>query len=456
MNWANPPIGPRSSFDGAGPARVGVAALVVLMTAGALAIALYEYPPPSLPLLAVGGLGAVGVLALAVARLDAAVALGFVMLGVVKIEPAPVDLIFIAVVAVAAVTGRFDLSRVPRFSLIAVGFFLSLTVLSMIEAVDPYRAAFFASISLYLAVFSIWFAGYLNSPRRARLVVLAYLAIAVLSAALGALALYGGLPGGEIFLYDGARAQALFKDPNVFGPFLIPIALILLEELMQPRLLRMRAATKSLLLMILVLGVVVSFSRAAWLNLAVGIAVILFITLLRSEGARRGVVLLLVLASGGLVVGTVVAATGADDFIAERASVQGYDTERFSAQETGVELARAHPLGIGPGQFDVVSPVAAHSSYVRVLTEQGFVGVLSFLAIAVGTLLMALRNAVIGRDTYGIGSAALLGAWCGLLANSLFVDTLHWRHLWLVAGLIWAGSMRRQWARGEEADPRFA
>ena len=40
----------------------------------------------------------------------------------------------------------------------------------------------------------------------------------------------------------------------------------------------------------------------------------------------------------------------------------------------------------------------------------------------------------------GIGSTALLAAWAGILANSVFVDTLHWRHLWLVAGLIWAAS----------------
>jgi hypothetical protein len=49
-----------------------------------------------------------------------------------------------------------------------------------------------------------------------------------------------------------------------------------------------------------------------------------------------------------------------------------------------------------------------------------------------------------GSDTYGISAAALLAAWCGLVANSFFVDTLHWRHLWLVAGLIWAGAMRRK------------
>jgi hypothetical protein len=36
----------------------------------------------------------------------------------------------------------------------------------------------------------------------------------------------------------------------------------------------------------------------------------------------------------------------------------------------------------------------------------------------------------------------LLGAWCGLLANSAFVDTLHWRHLWFVAALIWVAATR--------------
>ncbi|HEX6390210.1 MAG TPA: hypothetical protein VFZ89_12195, partial [Solirubrobacteraceae bacterium] len=59
------------------------------------------------------------------------------------------------------------------------------------------------------------------------------------------------------------------------------------------------------------------------------------------------------------------------------------------------------------------------------------------------TLGAAARNATLGRGTYGIGSSALLGAWCGLLANSFVIDTLHWRHLWIVAALVWAGTMRR-------------
>ncbi len=97
-------------------------------------------------------------------------------------------------------------------------------------------------------------------------------------------------------------------------------------------------------------------------------------------------------------------------------------------------------FGIGPGQFEVLTPVVSHNTYVRTLGEQGVLGLFTFVSLMFATLVVAGRNAVAGRDTYGIGSAPLLGAWTGLAVESFFVDTLHWRHLWVVAGLIWAGS----------------
>ena len=106
-------------------------------------------------------------------------------------------------------------------------------------------------------------------------------------------------------------------------------------------------------------------------------------------------------------------------------------------------------MGVGPGQFEYHSPVASHSTFVRVFAEQGFMGLLLWVALLLATLVLALRNVVLGRDTYGIGSAALLGAWCGLVFNSAVVDTLHWRHLWVVIALVWAGA-----ARGSTTRPR--
>jgi O-antigen ligase len=137
-----------------------------------------------------------------------------------------------------------------------------------------------------------------------------------------------------------------------------------------------------------------------------------------------------------------VSVTGSANFLSERARLQSYDTSRFNAQETGLQLVAAYPFGVGPGQFESYVPVSAHSTYVRALAEQGVLGVVTIFGLIVVTLVLAGRNAVLGRDTYGLGSAALLGAWCGLMANSAFVDTLHWRHFWLVAALIWAGSMQ--------------
>ncbi len=257
------------------------------------------------------------------------------------------------------------------------------------------------------------------------------------------LALFLPYPGHDLLTGESAsRAQGLFKDPNVFGPFLIPAALILLEESLRPRLLGLRRVVSVALLAVLVLGVVFAYSRAAWLNLVVAVCVMLAVMALRADAGRSAAGALALIAAVAAVGGATVVLTGSAGFLQERAQLQSYDTQRFSAQRTGVELAEEHTLGIGPGQFENASPVSAHSIYVRALAEQGPLGLAVLVMLLGSTLLLACANAVSGRDAYGVGAAVLLGAWCGLLANSAFVDTLHWRHLWFVAALIWVAARR--------------
>jgi O-antigen ligase len=431
------------------PRRIELTPILLVVTAAAgllgasllLGVAIGRHPLP-VPVVLGFGVGVLGTLALALARYDAAVALGVLLLAVVRIEPAPSDLVFAVVIALALVTGRLGLERVPLSVTLLVSGFLALNLLSATAAVDGTRAATFFGITFYLGLFALWLAAYVCSARRARLVLVAYLAGATLSAGLACLALMAPFPGAEAFV-DGPRAQGLFKDPNVFGPFLVPALLILMEETVAPRLLRLRLATKLVLLSVLTVGVVFSFSRAAWLNLVLGALVLLGVLAVRRGGSRRALTLLLVtLVAGGALV-AVVTATSSLDFLTERAALQDYDTQRFDTQASGLELAAEHPLGIGPGQFERVSDLSAHSTFVRSLAEEGVLGALLVLGLLVLTLGFAARNVTRGTDTYGIGSAALFAAWCGLLANSLFVDTLHWRHLWLVAALIWAGTALR-------------
>ena len=416
----------------------GVALLGLFLAVG---VALGRAPLP-LPIVLAFGAGLLGTLALALARYDAAIALGILLLAVVRIEPAPSDLVFAVVIALAFVIGQFHLERVPLSVTLLVSGFLALNLLAATGAIDGARAVTYFGITLYLGIFGLLLAAYVCSVRRARLVLLAYLFGAALSAAVACLALIAPFPGAEAFV-DGPRAQGLSKDPNVFGPFLVPAVLIIMEETVAPRLLRFRLSTKLLLLSVTTVGVVFSFSRAAWLNLAVGMLVLLAVMALRRGGGRRAMTLLVVALVAGAALFAVVAATSSMNFLTERAAFQDYDTQRFGAQASGIEVAAEHPLGIGPGQFERISELSAHSTYVRALAEEGVLGALVVFSLMLLTLGFAARNVALGADTYGIGSAGLLAAWCGLLANSSFVDTLHWRHLWLVAALIWAGTALR-------------
>jgi O-antigen ligase len=415
--------------------------LLALALSAAVARGLGAAGPSLWPSVA-AGVGLLAIVALAIWRYDAAVAVGFLLLGIVRFEPAPVDGVMAVVIAVALVTGRFDLRSAPLWASGLVSGFLLLNLLSCIEAVKAGRAASFMSITIYVCLLGLWTSGYVRTVGRAHMVFVIWLGVALVSAVVATLALYADFPGSDLLTNSfGDRAQGLFKDPNVYGPFLVPVAVLVLHELLEPRLLRIGRTLKLAALGILVLGVTVSYSRAAWLNLGVAVIVMLAVMPLRRGGTRRaGALLLTLLAVLGAAAATVTL-TGSSSFFEQRAHLQTYDSERFGAQRSGIEISQTHPVGIGPGQFEYVAPISAHSTYVRALAEEGVVGALALVSLLIGTLIVAGRNVILGRGTVGLSSTALLAAWVGLLANSVFVDTLHWRHLWILAGLIWAGSL---------------
>jgi hypothetical protein len=435
---------PRLALTGRSTAAVLALGLLAVGLVGAI-----NSTSVSVPLALVGGLALTGFLLLTVRHFQTAIAIGLLLMGVVRFEPAPPDLAFAVIMAVAAMTGRFRLNRVPIIVRWIVGLLLVVNLLSMIDVLVLSEALRFLFITSYLAIFSLWLAGYVDRPSRSRLVAVTWLAVGIVSAIVSVLALNLPVPGRSFILGavdNGQRASGFFKDPNVFGPFLVPIAVILLELRIAPKdpsPLRLRRLASWTGLLILTLGILFSYSRAAWGNYAIALGVMLGASSLRKAGARRALSALTVLLATGAMVALLLSATGSVGFLEHRAHVQSYDTQRFAAQTFGWQLGWTHPVGVGPGQFHFHFPVESHSTFVRVFSEQGFMGMLLWCALLLVTLVFALRNVAAGKDTYGIGSAALLGAWCGLIFNSVVVDTLHWRHLWVVAALIWAGTARR-------------
>jgi O-antigen ligase len=196
------------------------------------------------------------------------------------------------------------------------------------------------SITVYLCLLGLWISGYVRTEARARMVLRLWVGTAVLTAAASTLALYVAFPGAiELHKRYVDRAQGFFNDPNVYGPFLIPAAIFVLHELLEPRLLRGGRPLKLLCLSVLVLGVTTSYSRAAWLNLGVAVLVMLAVLPLRRGGVRRASALLVTLVACFGAAGAAVVVSGSSNFLEERAHLQSYDSQRFGAQRGGIELA---------------------------------------------------------------------------------------------------------------------
>ena len=401
-----------------------------------------------------GSLAAICLLLLTVARYETVVALGFAVFGVLLVEPALPDLIFGIVMLVSLLTGRTrsTLRHSPPLVVYALGLFIVLNLFALAAAESVGHGVFFLAITTYLALFGVWVAGYVDSKARARRLVASLVIGATITGVLAIIALFAPFPGSAQLVYF-SRAKGFFDDPNVFGPFMVvPFALIL-AELVEPTLLAWRRRWLVAILLVSGAGVLFSYSRAAWLNTGLVVVAMIVAYALRRGGLRQATK---TVGLGIAAVGAVIALlflTGSTNFLLARAHLQAYDTDRFQGQDESINLARTHIFGIGPGQYLDVVGIGAHSTFMRALGEEGVLGLALVALLLLATLIFAAGNVVHGRSTFGISAVPLLALWIGLIANSIFVDTLHWRHLWLVAGLIWAGATRVG-AQGAHSTPR--
>src|SRR5262245_44737639 len=130
-------------------------ALVVFAAAQAWALGAFDLGARETVL---AGLGVMAILGLAVVRPEAAVGLGVALLAVVRVEPAPADAVFAILMGLAFVTGRFAIGRIPPLVVWHSGAYLALNLFSLVEVIALGRAVQFFAVTLYLVLFSFWFA----------------------------------------------------------------------------------------------------------------------------------------------------------------------------------------------------------------------------------------------------------------------------------------------------------
>ena len=161
-----------------------------------------------------------------------------------------------------------------------------------------------------------------------------------------------------------------------------------------------------------------------------------------STRARARIVLLAIL--GVLAIAGFLAALLSIDKVASlfeaRATLdQSYDvghTGRFGRHILGMLLVLDTPLGIGPLQFQRIFPEDPHNVYLNAFLSGGWLAGFSYLVLTATTLVMGLRYCFVTtpwRSTY----LAVYAAFVGLAVEGLIIDSDHWRHYYLVLGVVW-------------------
>ncbi len=434
---AAPGTGRRRSAAALAPALLVAGAAIVL---GAALSMLASLLPPALETLLLPALVAMtAALLVAYVRPRPVFALGLGLLALSRTQPVTEadGLLGVCMLVTALGALRWQ-PRLPAGVALALGLFVFSGVLSTVQSKDTFESLLFEAHTIFFVVLAVWLTSAFRAPGLLRSGVKAYIVGAVLTSALGAAALVVHFPGSGLFVFpNGTRVQGLFLDPNAFATFLVPAAVILLEELMRPRLLGWRPWLTLAAFLAIGNGVVLSFSRAGIANLVLSCLVVVAVyALRRGQGRRlvRGVVVLGACAVAGFAV---LVATGSLDYLQERSQTQSYDTDRFESQRYAFDAGSVRPLGHGPGAVEIDLPLSTHSTFVWSLYETGPLGFAALLLLLSATALALVRAIRRDVDLHGLGPAALLAAWIGLTFNGLVVDTYHYRILWVLAALAW-------------------
>ena len=362
--------------------------------------------------------------------------------GFVMFEPAPSDLLLCAVVLVWVFLGlRFTRAMLPMITLLViyvVGGLLSFTQLNAFQKPTTYLAT-----TAFLVISAVFYCAVVqtDSERRFRVIERSYVASAIVCALIGILGYFGAIPAADLFtLYD--RAKGPFKDPNVFGPFLVLPLVVLTRSILTRPLLRSVPAILGAL--ILMAGVFLSFSRAAWGMSLLALVIMVLLVFVTERSSTRRLRMFALLAIGFLTIALLLAVAVSipavqEVFVQRFKLVQDYDGSRmgrFERHILGFFLIQEHPLGLGPFQFGLALGEDEHNMWLKGFTVYGWLGGFAYIALAVWTLVIATPLVVRNRPWTPFVQATY-AVFVGHLLVHNVIDNDHWRHLFLIYGLLW-------------------
>ncbi len=373
--------------------------------------------------------------------------IAFAASGFVLFEPSPYDVLMLGTVLIFFLAGLPIPRRSwPLFLLLAAyiagGFFASIV------------PALFAPTSInviitgYLIASAIFVASYVPQNPLANFErimngwsVAAF--YAALSGVLGYFNLAGPLSG--TFLVYG-RAKGTFEDPNVLGPFLVAPLLYAIYKLLRGRVQNYIWVLPQIL--VLSLALLLAFSRGAWGHAGLSGIVFGYFLIVTARNFQERVQIILFGIFGMMMIIVLgiwaVSFDKVGNLFDDRATVsQSYDSGpagRFSRQQQALDIVLDNPAGIGAEEFVKIFPEAPHNVYLNVYIITGWLGGTVYLILVLATLSIGFRQALV-RVPWQNVYILIYATYVGVTFEGLIIDTDHWRHFYILMGLVWAGAL---------------
>jgi hypothetical protein len=362
---------------------------------------------------------------------------------IVFVEPSPYELVTLAAIVIFFATGlRMRLVFMPLLLLlflVNVGYSIG-----AVPFLDKPEVANWIATSWYMAFTVMFFAMVVSEDTLARLDMLRRgLIVGALIASISGIAGYFNIvPGGHDLLTLYERARGTFKDPNVFGAFLILPSLFALQSVVSDRLAKSLRST--LALGIMAFAILLAFSRAAWGGLVITAAFMLALMVLTSPSrAQRSRIVVMSVVAVVIVVALLAVLLSFDsisEMFKQRASFdQSYDEGRFGRfgrHILGAQMALDLPFGIGPLQFHKYFPEDTHNSYLNAFMSGGWISGICYPALVFVTVIIGFRHLFV-RVPWQRAYLAIFAAFLGTVGESFIIDTDHWRHFWMMLGAMW-------------------
>ena len=102
----------------------------------------------------------------------------------------------------------------------------------------------------------------------------------------------------------------------------------------------------------------------------------------------------------------------------------------------GAVLALDVPLGIGPMQFSKIFPEDPHNSYLNAFMSGGWLAGVCYPTLVLVSLFYGMR-AVFTRTPWQRWTIVVYTFYFTTMAESAIIDSDHWRHAFLILGLLW-------------------